>query len=415
MNTRTATKLGLLGALYFSQGLPFGFFTQALPVFLRKQGLSLTSLSLVSLLTLPWALKFLWAPLVDRWGSAHRSHHKRWIVPLQLSAAGLMFAMSWLDPKVHLGWLFAGVLMANVLAATQDIATDGLAVQTLDASERGLGNGLQVAGYRVGMIVGGGALLVIYDTMQWAGTFALLGVMLIVATLPILGHTSKPAPPAPEGAPQGTLGALVQAFRQPNMKAWIAVLVAFKLGDAMGAGMLRPMLVDLGLDLGQIGWLLGAAGFSSGLVGAVVGGALVNRVGRKQALIGFGALQVLGAALYILPTLDASAHLPTLYAVCLVEHFTGGMATAALFTLMMDRSRPEQASTDYTLQASVVVIVSGVGVALSGPLAQAMGYTAHFTLSAVIAAVGILVVALMFHRHDLLTHTGAHQRGAPQG
>lgn len=401
MKRKTAGKLGVLGALYFSQGLPFGFFTQALPVFLRKQGLSLTSLSLVSLLTLPWALKFLWAPLVDRWGRTSRSHYKRWIIPLQVSAAGLMFAMSALDPKVHVGWLFAGVLMANMLAATQDIATDGLAVNTLDDSERGLGNGLQVAGYRVGMIVGGGALLVVYERLQWSGTFALLGVMLLLATLPLLRHTSHIEPQAPTHPQEGTLKALAQAFAQPKMGAWIVVLVAFKIGDAMGAGMLRPMLVDKGLELEQIGWLLGGAGFSAGLLGALVGGALVNTLGRARALLGFGVLQVIGGALYILPTLDAAAHMPLLYAVCLVEHFTGGMATAALFTMMMDRCRPEQASTDYTLQASVVVMVAGLGVGISGPIAEAVGYTAHFSVSALLGGFGILLVALMFKRYDL--------------
>ena len=153
-------RLGLLGTLYLSQGLPFGFFTQALPLIMRKRGMSLESIGLSSLLALPWALKFVWSPYVDRYGT-----RKSWILPLQLLTALTLVGTA--IARDAFAVVLASVLLTNLLCATQDIATDGLAVDMLANEERGLANGVQVAGYRVGMILGGGVLLIFHERLGW--------------------------------------------------------------------------------------------------------------------------------------------------------------------------------------------------------------------------------------------------------
>ncbi len=145
-NRQTTRKLGLLGSLYLSQGLPFGFFTGALPVLMRKQGYSLESIGLATMLALPWALKFLWAPLVDRHGWAKVGLRRSWILPLQAIMVIALLIISMLSDKAAMPVLLGCVFVINLLAATQDIATDGLAVDILSAKERGLANGVQVAG-----------------------------------------------------------------------------------------------------------------------------------------------------------------------------------------------------------------------------------------------------------------------------
>lgn len=404
---RTAYTLGLLGTLYFSQGLPFGFFTQALPVFLRERGMSLEEIGLTSLLALPWALKFLWAPLVDGVGATRRA----WILPLQLCAAAAMGAAAFIDPGASLTPLLALVFLANLLAATQDIATDGLAVDTLSHAERGLGNGVQVAGYRVGMIVGGGAMLIAFEHVGWMGTFATLAALLTLATVPIATHREAPRarPDAPaERAPTSPArarrawGALANLVTQPGMLAWFGVLFCFKFGESLSGGMLRPFLVDLELTTGEIGWLLGGAGFAAGLFGALLGGWLTGLMSRRHALLSMGALQVAGVSAYLgLAALELTSD-AALYSACVVEHLTGGMATAALFTAMMDACREDSAATDYTTQASAVVLTSGVGAALSGFVAGQLGYAGHFGLSAALAALGMVAVLGLLGR----THVG---------
>lgn len=410
---RTSTKLGLLGTLYLSQGLPFGFFTQALPALLRKEGVSLSLIGLASLLTLPWALKFLWAPLVDRGVSSRWGRRRGWILPLQGLTIVAMGSLALFDWKGGMVWVLGAFLLANLLAATQDIATDGLAVDLLRPEERGLGNGVQVAGYRVGMIIGGGVLLVVFSHLGWRWTFLLMALCLGLATVPTLLYKEPRALPvsAQERVEQGSMWSMWTSFvKQPGVAGWIVVILLYKGGDALATGMLRPFLVDLGLGLGQIGWLLGTAGFTAGLLGALAGGWGVQRLGRRRALLGFGLLQAFAVSLYILPALGAT-QMWLLYAVCTIEHFAGGMATAALFTIMMDLCRPTQAATDYTIQASLAVVAKGVASMLSGASAANLGYAAHFGFSALFCLVGLLA-AFLFQARGTDSHIPA-TRGLP--
>ena len=397
-----AGVLALLASLYIAQGLPFGFFTQTLPVLMRQQKISLGFIGLSTLLALPWALKFLWAPLVDRRGSARFGRRRSWILPLQALAIATLLVASLFDPLDGFGPVLALVLAANVIAATQDIATDALAVGLLEPSARGLGNGMQVAGFRVGMILGGGLLLVVYDHVGWRGATQLLAGGLVLTTIPILFHREAPyVPVAPAPGPRDAFSWLAI----PGATAWLAVLLAYKTGDALASGMLKTFLVDGGIDLAGIGKVLGYVGFAAGFAGAIAGGMLVNPLGRRRSLLVFGLLQAATVAAYStiageVPTTGEPPPVPILalrdvYVLSALEHFTGGMATAALFTVTMDACRREQAGTDYTLQASAVVVATGLSQSISGFLAEPMGYAPFFLLSAALSALGtILVIAL---------------------
>ncbi|QRK14200.1 MFS transporter [Archangium violaceum] len=396
---KTPLKLGLLTSLYLSQGLPFGFFTQALPVLLRKQGLSLPAIGLTHLLALPWALKFLWAPVMDRHGSERLGRRRGYILPLQLLSAALLLGLSLPEGTVSVTTLLVAVLLVNLLAATQDVATDGLAVDLLEPEELGWGNGVQVAGYRVGMILGGGLMLILFDALGWRPTLLSLGLLLLVATVPVALFREPPSP-IPRGEHVG-MGrwlreSLLYWVRRPGTGTWLTLLVLFKAGENLATGMLRTFLVDVGLSLSQVGWMLGFVGFTTGLLGALAGGALVNRLGQRRALLVFGVLQAGAVLLYALAAHGANS-LPVLAVVCGVEHLTSGMATAALFTVMMDICRPEHAASDYTVQASLVVLATGGAAAVSGFSAQTLGYAWHFTLAAALCAVAVAWVALTFH------------------
>lgn len=385
MKLGTAGRVALLTSLYLAQGLPFGIFTQALPVMMRQEGHSLQAIGLSNLLALPWVLKFAWAPLVDRLPGPRR----RVIVPLNLAAAALLGGLALTTPGA-IGPLVVTVLLCNLVAATQDVATDGLAVETLPEAERGLGNGVQVAGYRLGMVLGGGVLVQLFDRWGWAASFGTAALALLAVTVPIL--LVPPAPRLPSGAPAASWEALRwdRWFAGRAGFAWFVLLCAYKLGDSFGTAMVKPMLVDQGLTLGRIGELMGLWGSVAGMAGALVGGALVGRLPRRAALATFGALQV--------PTLLAYAWIAhagpgSIVAAIVVEHVVSGMATAALFTAMMDACRPGHAGSDYTVQASVVVLAQGLGAMASGWSAAQLGYVGHFALAAGLALVPLLVVA----------------------
>lgn len=392
---KTRDKLLLLGSLYLSQGLPYGFLTQAVPVLLRQEGASLTTIGDTSILMLPWLLKFLWAPLVDATGSSRFGRRRSWIVPLQVLTALTLGALAFSRAESVLPVLLGATFVTALLASTQDVATDGLAVALLDRSERGLGNGVQVAGYRLGMVIGGGLLLVVFARIGWGASFGTMAVLLVLATLPILRHREAPSEPTPVGESVRAL------LRRPGMPAWLGILVAYKVGEQLGGTATKPMLVDLGLDLEAIGWL-SAGDSATSLLGALVGGWFAGRMDRLRALVGFGLLQAVGVLAWAAPALGWVG-LPGLVVVKLGEGFVGSMATAALFTAMMDACRERSGGTDYTVQASVVVFAAFLGSVLGGRMADfairasgsgGPGYALHFSVAAFLTALGALAVKL---------------------
>jgi len=369
-------KFGLLISLYIAQGLPYGFFTQTLPVLLRVEDVDLKTIGFSSVLALPWALKFLWAPAVDKFGS-----RKLWILWSNLIAISCLMAMSFIELPFIVNdaiiILFGGFFLMNLFTATQDIATDGMAINLLAEDERGIGNGIQVAAYRVGMIFGGGLLLSWFAVLGWQYSLWILSAIFLVTTLPVIFfkknvHTINKN--------DLSFTDFIAFFKLPHLGLWLAIIVIYKFGDALGGAMVRPLLVDSGLSIKDIALILGVAGFSAGLLGAVVGGLLVNKLGRFKALLIFGIIQAFAVAAWaILPMGVVSK--PVIYLLSALEHFTGGLATAALFTAMMDHSRIQCAGSDYTIQACIVVTMTILASTLSGISATEMGYQWHFIVA----------------------------------
>src|SRR5262249_32041432 len=189
---RPVRTLAALSALYFTQGLPFGFQALALPVYLRQSGVALTTIGFLSALAAPWIIKPVWGPLVDRYGT-----RRRWIVPLQGGLALTCAAAALSPPTSHAGMvgLLALVFLMNLFAATQDVAVDGLAVDLLRPEDLGAGNTAQVVGYKVGMLTGGGVLVGLSADIGWRGLFLIMAGLTALALAVTL--TVREAPRRP--------------------------------------------------------------------------------------------------------------------------------------------------------------------------------------------------------------------------
>ncbi|WP_410875836.1 MFS transporter [Nocardia sp. A7] len=388
----TAGTLFLLSSLYFAQGLPFGFFTQAVPVVLRDSGYSLVAISASGVLFLPWALKFLWAPYVDRYGT-----RRTWLLVLQLLSAAVAMVLACLDLSSSLRWLFAGIVVVNLLSATQDVATDGVAVRMLGPRERGLGNGVQVGAYRVGMIVGGGALLWLYAVAGWRALFLAMAVLIVLTTVPVwlLREPVADRPPRPQ--PAKLLGAWWSRLRRPGVLAFLAMIGAFKFGDSMAAALTAPFLFDTGLDIGEIALIKGVLASAGALAGAALGGLLAYSLGRRQALLIGGMTQTASIALYLFASLGLGGF-ELLVTASLAEHVFGGAATVAVFALMMDASEPDHAGSDYTLMACAIVVVQGVAGMAAGLIGDLAGYPALFGTGLVLSGLGCAAMILGLSR-----------------
>ena len=384
----------LLTSLYFSQGLPAGLLAHALPALLRQHQVSLEYIGYLELLALPWMLKFVWAPYVDRFHFRSTGPHRSWILPMQAAVILLLLVLSQFDPGLIFGSylvpFFAILMLFNVCSATQDIATDGLTVKLLPSAWRGVGNSIQVSGYKLGMIIGGSLLLLAIDRIGWQSSFFVLAGLLALLTLPALlfrerpdinaNGADDPAPSSPAFSWQSNL----EFFRQPGITLWLVVLVSYKLGDAFGSGMVKPMLVDAGLTLSTIGTLTLASSVA-GILAAIVGGLLYYRLGPRLTMLGFGLLQAIGIGGFALVA-SGQTQLTTIYAVMLFEQMADGMSTVVLFALMMDQCRENHEGADYSLQTCLQVILSGMVGMASGWVASRVGYESLFVAAGLLGA-----------------------------
>lgn len=386
--------LSLLTVLYFAQGLPYGFFSQAVPVILREEGYSLTQISVYGLLFAPWGLKFLWAPYVDAYGT-----RRRWLVSLQLSSAVVALVLATLDLSGSLVWLLIGIAVINLLSATQDIATDGLAVSMLEPRQRGLGNGIQVGAYRIGMIAGGGGLLWLFSFAGWRALFVVMAVLLFAVTVGVWFLAREPsrptgdAPPTPSKrvSPGLLLTGWSSRLRRPGVITFILVVGAFKFGNSMASSLVGPFMSDIGLTLGQIALVEGALSSAGALGGAALGGWLAYTYGRRHALLVGGVTQTLSLGLYLVASIGVGGFWLVVTA-SLAEHILGGAATVAVFTLMMDACQQGYEGSDYTLFACAVVGVQGAAGFAAGIVGDLFGFPAIFATGLILSGLGCLVM-----------------------
>lgn len=401
----TSLKWFALISLYLVQGLPHGFFGQAMPVLLREQGVDLRSIGLMSLVALPWALKFIWAPVLDRVSIVPGEYRRSWILAMNHTAVLVLIGLSF----VPLPWLtsdgvlaLALVLMAvNLLTATQDIATDAVAVENLKPEERGLGNGIQVGGYRVGMVLAGGILLSFFNYLGWQFSLLSVAALMFLGSLPLYFWKPRRHTKAEQDVWKQWSG----FFRLDSPWLWLALIALYKFGDAFGTQMIRPYLSDLGVTLEQMGALLGIGGFLAGLSGALFGGWLTGRMPRAYALVLFLLFETVAMLGY---SLISAGDMFTIWLAVIAEHVAGGMATAALFTVMMDRCREHSEGADYAFQSCVVIITGMVAGALSGYSATHIGYAGHFTVAAALCAAVISIVVMAQRRGLFLTLRFSH-------
>ncbi|NER27104.1 MAG: MFS transporter [Symploca sp. SIO1C4] len=386
-------KLSLLGSLYVAQLLPVAFFMQTLPVFLRQQGASLEAIGLTSLLSLPWTVKVFWSPIVDRYGWTRWGHYKSWILAMQSLLVVALIFCSTLEIENHFSLLAVGMFLAISLAATQDIATDALAIQLLKPSERGFGNSIQGAGAYLGSIIGGGVILVLLDDWGWTTSLLTMALIVLLLLIPVLFHRENLA--SYKSDQNISWKVLVEFFHLPGMGSWILVLLVYMMGVAITNTMFRPLLVDLGLSLKEIGVMTGIVAYSTGMIGAIISGFLINTLGRKQSLIWLGLFMAIAITAFVIPTLGFTS-LPVLYLVSMGLNFAYSMALIPMYTIMMDKSRVGTSGFDYTLQVTIVFVGSLIAGGISGFIAEAIGYLGVFVIAVAIVLVSVAIIAKTF-------------------
>ncbi|CAM3707985.1 MFS transporter [Corallococcus sp. ZKHCc1 1396] len=398
---RIPSRLWLLCALYFVQGLPFGFQVTALPVYLRTRGVSLAALGFVGFLALPWMLKALWAPLVDRYGSRRVGRRRSWILPMQAGLAVACVGAAFASRHESLPLLLGLIFVMNLFAATQDIAVDGFAVDLLRPEELGLGNIAQVVGYKLGMLTGGGLLVWASARIGWSGLFLLMAALCLLVFTVVL-FVREPPPREQEGpdAPRldwpALLSRLKAALTLPGT-GWLLLFIGtYKLGESMSDVLYKPFLVDAGYTPAQIGLWVGTWGTAASLIGSTCGGLLASRLPLLGAVALTGTLRLLPlGGRWLLTQVGVSD--AGVLGVTLTEELFGGALTTVMFAFMMSRTDRRIGATHYTLLASVEAAGKGPAGPLAGLLADprfgGWGYPNVFLLGVALSAAFLMLLA----------------------
>jgi MFS transporter, PAT family, beta-lactamase induction signal transducer AmpG len=390
--------LAALGALYLAQGIPFGFATEYLPVVLRESGMSYVGIAALSWLQLPWQLKIFWATAADHPTLRARTRLVVLVMQLALAATVAAFALRPLR-AAPLMW-FSLTFVAAAIAATQDVFVDAYAVRVLRPDQRGYGNTAQVAGYRLGMLVGGAALLLLVGTLgeattllACAGVVALASLGAFVGSEPVEPATDDDTAAERETRADGALGVRALARHLVSRETWVvfAVALTFKLGLHMASSLLKPMAVDYGWSKQQIGAAVVSVGSASALVGAAAGGLLHRQLREKRALAVSLAIQALVCApLVVVERLHAPLGLTT--AAIALEHFGSGLGTTVLFAALMTATRPANAGLHYTVLTSANALAIGLGGLIGGLCADLVGKLFTFALATLVCLLpGVLI------------------------
>jgi predicted MFS family arabinose efflux permease len=382
-----APTLAALALLYTAQGVPFGFAAEYLPVVLRKAHYSLGFIAAVGWLQLPWQLKILWSPIAD--ARAIRKRSRGILLALQLLLTGTLalYALRPLTEAPHLWFVLTAV--AALFAATQDIFVDALAVRSLAEKDRGLGNTAQVAGYRVGILVGGAGLLLLVSDLGLRGAVlscaSLVGVASLGAFFLHDEHHDADGPASAKSERGAVRSLFAFAKHLVGRDVWpvAALALTFKLGIHMAAVLIKPMLVDAHWSERSIGLVAVTFGITGALVGAAVGG-LLHRFMREGRALLLGA--ILHAVVCVPLLLALVGGLPrALTTVAIVgENFVSGLGTTVLFAALMSATRKENAALHYTLLTSMNALAIGIGGTLGGVLADRVGKAGVFGIATVV-------------------------------
>jgi len=438
-------RIQLLGLLSIPSGMPLGWVFTTFQVFLVDLGFTRGQIGLLSSVSLPWTLKFLWAPLVDRYALPWPGRRRSWVILTQLGLAlafGALAAFAWRALAARaagegLGWvpLAAGLLALTVafLAATQDIAYDAYAVEMLRPDEHGAAPGVRAIYYRLGMLLAGAVAVGLSDWLGWPAVFGLLG-LLFAACVPVV--LASPEPENPVVPARSLREAVVEPFRtffaRGDALPIAFFLVTYKLGDNMAGTMVNPFLKDLCFSNAELGAAVKTVGIAASMVGSAAAVALTLRLGVGRSLWVFGAVQALANLLYTgaamsravpleaslcaasLPPLDAATRVWA-YAAIAGEQGAQAMASVAQGALLLRVCNRQTAVTQFALLTSLFAVGRwGAGLP-SGYLVDALGYPAFFTLCATAMAVpGFLFLQRIapFGQRDV---TAAAQPGGAGG
>lgn len=406
LNKRNLIIILLLG---FSSGLPLALTGATLQAWFTVSGASLVTIGMLGLIGQPYVLKFLWAPFLDRYVPPVLGLRRGWLLTTQFALLIAIMLMTIGDPKINPYWLASLALFVAFLSATQDIAVDAYRTDILQPEERGLGAALYTWGYRVAMLVSGGAALIFADKVGWPITYFVMAMLMFIGIITTLFAKEPSFSDAQH--PQTLLAAIADPIREFFSRKSAVLILAFilfyKLGDALSVSLTTPFLIrGLGFTLTTVGIVYKGAGMVATLLGVLIAGLIMTRINLFRALFIFGVLQVVAIISLLLLAIAGKNYVMLVVAITL-DNFCNGMGSVALVAFLMSQCDHRYTATQFALFSAFASVGRVFTGPIAGVMAEHMSWAQFFVWALLVCIPGLIVLWKLRERVEFANTTSA--------
>jgi PAT family beta-lactamase induction signal transducer AmpG len=378
----------------FSSGLPLYILVSLLPAWLKTEGVSLKEIGLFALIGLPFTWKFIWAPLFDRYALPF-GRRRGWLFVTQLGLFVSLPVFGFFHPQIDIRTIAFFCVWVAFLSASQDVVLDAYRRELLPDVELGLGNAVHVNAYKIASLVPGSLSLILADHMEWSSVFMITALFMLPGLVMTLLITE---PALKNVAPKTLRAAVVEPFQEfitrNGLNSALTVLLfifLYKLGDSMATALATPFYLEMGFSKTEIGLVAKNAGLWPSVIGGMLGGIWMMRLGINRALWIFGAVQMI--AILGFAWLAMVGHsLPWLALVIGLEALGVGLGTAAFVAYIAHTTNPLYTATQFALFTSLAAVPRTFANAATGYLVEYFGWVNFFVLCFVLAIPGMLLL-----------------------
>jgi len=386
-------RIGVVVFLGFASGLPLALSRGTLQAWMAVENVDLATIGWFSLVAMPYTLKFLWAPFLDRFTLPWLGRRRGWIFMFQGGLLVFIAAMSVTSPARAPMMVALLALMIALLSASQDIVADAYRTDVLREPERGAGAAVFVTGYRVAMLVSGALALVFADRIGWRMTYLIMaGLMAVGMAATLIGPEPEERFRPPATLEEAVAGPLREFFGRPGAWAFLGLIVLYKLGDAFAGSLTTAFLLrGPGFSLSEVGLINKGLGLAATIAGALFGGVLFARIGLYRSLMMFGVLQAVSNLSFMVLALTGKSYSLMVFAIGF-ENLAGGMGTASFVAFLMALCDHRFTATQYALLSALAAIGSVYAGPMSGILAKQFGWAVFFFLTFLAALPGLVLL-----------------------
>jgi len=388
-------RVGIHLPLGFAAGVPLLLTQSTLIAWLTDAGVSVESIGLFAWVGMPYTLKFLWAPLLDRYAVPLLDRRRGWILLTQFLLLCGIAVMGTMDPSGSLERIAMIALVVAVLSATQDIVVDAYRTDALSKEERGAGVASYILGYRIAMIVAGAGALVLSDQTSWRNVYWVMAALMLLGMVATWFAPRAKEMPRPPDLARAILWPLKEFFKRRGALYALAFLLLYKFGDALVSNVLPTFLLrDMGFSKTDLGLIQKLLGLAATIVGCSVGGLWADRIGLWKALMIFGVAQALANVGYLLLTLTGHNY-PVLIAAIGIDNFCNGLGVAGLVVYIMSLCHRSYSATQYALFTSATVLMGRTLGSSAGYVAKSANWSGFFIISIVVSVPALVLLVFM--------------------